>query len=95
MDPASCEVAGQRLTIRLSAGQLERLKKRAAASRLSVAEYARLVLLEEEGRVVLALEDREREAFEKAAKRAGYSLSYYLRSVLLADPSPATRGRRR
>jgi len=95
VDPSSREPAGERLTIRLTARQLEQLKERAEASRLSVAEYARLVLLEEEGRVLVALEDRERAAFENAAKRAGYSLSYYLRSVLLVDPSPATRGRKR
>lgn len=95
MDPSSREVAEQRLTIRLTAEQLKQLKQRAEASRLSLAEYARLVLLEEEGRVLIALEDRERAAFEKAAKRAGYSLSYYLRGLLLADPSPEARGRRR
>jgi predicted HicB family RNase H-like nuclease len=95
VDPSSREPAGERLTLRLTARQLGQLKARAEASGLSLAEYARLVLLEEEGRVVLALEDRERAAFEEAAKRAGYSLGYYLRSLLPPAPSPATRGRRR
>ena len=95
VDPASRAPAEQRLTIRLTESQLEQLKARAEASRLSVAEYARLILLEEKGRVLVALEDREREAFEKAATRSGLTLAYFLRGELLHDPAPATRKRRR
>lgn len=95
MDPSSREPAGERLTIRLTAQQLGLLKARAEASRLTVAEYARLVLLEAEGRVLVALEDRERESFEKAAKRSGYNLAYFLRSLLVNDPSPTPRRARR
>ena len=95
VDPANRAPAEQRLTIRLTKAQLEQLKARATASRLSVAEYARLVLLEEEGRALVSLNDFERKAFEKAAARSGYSLAYFLRGLLLHDPALRTRKRRR
>lgn len=83
MDPRGKAAAEARLTIRLTAEQLELLKARAEASRLTVTEYARLVLVAEEGVLLLRLTDRARRRFEQSAERAGRSLSWHLESLLL------------
>lgn len=83
VDPRSNTAAEARLTIRLTAEQLDLLKARAGASRLTAAEYARLLLVEQKSAVLLRLEDRSRERFERAAARAGRTLSAYLEELLL------------
>lgn len=83
MDPRGRAAAEARLTIRLTAEQLELLKARAEATQLTVTEYARLVLVAEEGALLLRLTDRTRRRFERAAEKAGRSLSWHLESLLL------------